>query len=272
MNSKKKAGNALKYIILSFAAVLFLFPFVYALYTSLLNKSDIDKLVPITRLTLGNYIHIFSKSDVLRWYLNSCIVTFSIVTGNLIVNTLAAYALAKINFPGRNIFFFVIIGMMMVPYQVMIIPVFRMVVKLNWLNTYEGLIFPFMFQGFLVFLMRQFFMTIPDELEESAKIDGLSKAGTFFRIILPLSMTGIATQVIYHFAGTWNFFVWGATFINDKKLYILPVGLNTLKNTYYEFPGYTMAGVVLMVLPIALIFIIFQKYFIQGIATTGIKG
>lgn len=272
MMIRRNAYKGFQYIFLSVVALLCIFPFVYAAYTSLLNKSDIDKLVPITSLTFENYIYIFAKTNIARWYLNSCVVTVSTVIGNLFVNTLAAYALAKIKFPGRDFFFFMIIGMMMIPYQILIIPLFKMEVALGWLNSYKGLIIPFLFQGFLVFLMRQFFMTIPDELEEAAKIDGLSKAATFFRIIIPLSLTGIATQIIYHFASTWNFLVWGATFINDKNLYILPVGLNTLKNTYFEYPGYTMSGVVLMTLPIVLIFIIFQKYFIQGIASNGIKG
>lgn len=274
MNFKMKSRilKSVQYIFLTAVALICIFPFVYAVYTSLLHKSDIDKLVSFTSLTLENYIYIFTKSDILRWYMNSCIVTFSIVAGNLAVNTLAAYALARIRFPGRNFFFFMILGMMMIPYQILIIPLFRMEVKFGWLNSYQGLILPFLFQGFLVFLMRQFFMTIPDALEEAAKIDGLSKGAAFFRIILPLSKAGIATQIIYHFASTWNFLVWGATFVNDKNYYILPVGLNTLKNTYFEYPGYTMSGVVLMTLPIVLIFVIFQKYFIQGIASSGIKG
>jgi len=147
-----------------------------------------------------------------------------------------------------------------------------MVVNLGRVNTYQGLILPFMFQGFLVFLMRQFFLTIPDDIVEAAKTDRLSTAGTFFRIILPISKTALATQIIFSYTGTWNSFVWSVILTNDNRMYVLTVGLNTLKNRYFEWPNYTMTGVVLLTIPTVLIFMVFQKYFVQGIATTGIKG
>jgi multiple sugar transport system permease protein len=266
-----KRGNASRYILLALFSIIFLVPFIYAVYTSLLKHQYVDTFAPLSGFSLVNYQYVFSQK-IGTWYLNSIIVTVTILIGNIIVNTMAAYALAKIKFPGRSLVFFIIIAMMMVPYQTIIIPLYTMLVKLDWINTYRCLTIPFLFQGFLVFLMRQFFFTIPNDLEEAAKLDGLSKAGTFFRIILPISKTALASQIIFSFTGTWNFFTWGATFINDDSMYILPVGLNTLKNRNFTIPGYTMAGVVLMTLPIAAIFIAFQKYFIQGIASTGIKG
>ncbi|MCY6369518.1 carbohydrate ABC transporter permease [Clostridium ganghwense] len=271
MNENKR-NKVLTYSILLFISLFFIVPFGYALYTSLLTKSDIDKIVPLSRLTLENYKDIFLNSDVLLWYKNSIIMTLGILAGNLVFNTLAGYALAKLKFKGKNIIFFIIIGTMMVPYQLCLIPIYGMIVKLGWLNSFNGLIIPFLFQGFLVFLMRQFFLTIPDELIEAAKIDGLGPFGTFFKIILPMAKTAMATQVIFSFTGTWNSFMWPVILTNDKSKFVLTVGLNTLKNKYFEWPNVTMTGIVLMTIPIVIVFIVFQKYFVEGIASSGVKG
>lgn len=268
----KRSKNLKIYLLLGLFSLNFIIPFGYSLYTSLLTKADIDKLVPLSRLTIENYKYIFFESDVLLWFKNSLIMTLGIVAGNLIVNTLAGYALAKLKFRGRNIIFFIIIGTMMVPYQMCLIPTYSMLVKLGWLNSFKGLIIPFLFQGFLVFLMRQFFLSIPDELLEAAKIDGLGPIGTFFRIVLPISKTGLATQVIFSFTGTWNSFMWPSILVNDKSKFVLTTGLNTLKNKYFEWPNVSMTGVVLITIPIVIVFLLFQKYFVEGVASSGIKG
>jgi multiple sugar transport system permease protein len=269
----KKPGidiSALAPLLLLFFSIVFLLPFLYALYTSFVSQEYANKIAPLSGFVLDNYRAVFGLR-VGRWLFNSLLVTLSILAGNMAVNTMAAYALAKIRFPGRKIIFFIIIAMMMIPYQTVIIPLYVMMVNLGWLNTLLCLIVPFLFQGFYVFLMRQFFLTMPDELIEAATIDGLSIAGTFFKIILPNSRTALAMQAIFSFTGTWNFLTWAATFINDDRYYILPLGLNTLKNRYYAIPGYTMAGVVVMTIPVMLVFLLLQKYFVQGIVTSGIK-
>jgi len=264
-------SKATIYILLGLFSINFILPFGYALYTSLLAKADLDTLVPLSQLTFENYIDVFLHSDVMVWFKNSLIMTMGIVTGNLIVNTLAGYALAKLQFPGKKVIFFVIIATMMVPYQICLIPTYSMLVKLGWLNSFKGLIIPFLFQGFLVFLMRQYFMGIPDELLEAAKIDGLGPIRTFFKIVLPISQTGIATQLIFSFTGTWNSFLWPSILVNDKSKFVLTVGLNTLKNQYFEWPNLTMTGVVLITIPIVVVFMFFQRYFVAGVATSGIK-
>ncbi|KWX70249.1 ABC transporter permease [Paenibacillus riograndensis] len=264
--------TSIRYALLSLCSIFFILPFGYAIYTSLLGKSDIGHWVGVAQLTLENYTDVFVNSDMTVWYFNSIVVTLGILIGNLAINTMAAYSLSRLNYPGRGLIFFIIIGMMMIPYQVTIIPIYSMIVKLGWLNSYQGLIIPFMFQGFLVFLMRQFMMSIPKELEEAAEVDGLTKIGIFFRIILPLSKGAIGTQIIFSFTGTWNSFVWPVTLVNDSRWYVLTVGLNTLKNRYFEWPNLTMTGVVLLTLPIIVVFLIFQRHLVQGIATTGLKG
>lgn len=269
---KQPVMTSIRYGLLSVGTLFFIIPFVYAIYTSLLSKSDIDQWVGLTRLTLENYADVLVNSDMKIWYMNSIIMTLGILIGNLFINTTAAYSLARLTYRGRSLIFFIIIGMMMVPYQVTIIPIYSMIVKLGWLNSYQGLIIPFMFQGFLVFLMRQFMLSIPKELEEAAEVDGLTKIGIFFRIIMPLSKGAIGTQIIFSFTGTWNSFVWPVTLVNDSRWYVLTVGLNTLKNRYFEWPNLTMTGVVLLSLPIIIVFLIFQRHLVQGIATTGLKG
>lgn len=259
------------YVLLISMVLVVITPFLYALYTALTEQQYLNQIAPLDGFTLDNFRQVF-ETNIGRWILNSTIVTVSITIGNLLVNTPAAYALAKIKFPGRKVVFYIIIAMMMIPFQTILIPLYLMMVKLKWLNTYACLIFPFLFQGFLVFMMRQSFVTFPDEILEAAKLDGLSTAGAFFRIVLPNSKTAITTQIIYSVTGTWNFVTWGATFINKKEMYILPQGLNTLKNTYYSIPNLTMAGVVVMTVPMIVIFFLLQKQFVQGSLTSGVKG
>lgn len=259
------------YVLLTSLALVVIAPFLYALYTALTEQQYLNEIAPLDGFTLNNFKQVFEK-DIGRWTWNSFIVTFFITLGNLLVNTPAAFALAKIKFPGRKVVFYIIIAMMMVPFQTILIPLYMMMVKLGWLNTYWCLILPFLFQGFLVFMMRQSFVTFPDEILEAAKIDGLSTAGAFFRIVLPNSKTAITTQIIYSVTSTWNFVTWGATFITKADMYILPQGLNTLKNTYYSVPNLTMAGVVVMTVPMIVLFFVLQKQFVQGSVNTGIKG
>ena len=268
---KRAISRTALYRFLSVFSLLFIFPFMYVIYTSLQQPGDYDKIVPLANLTLDNYRYVFSQ-NILTWYKNSIIVTGFIMLGNVIVDSMAAYVIARIKFPGRNIAFFLIIGMMMIPYQIIIVPLYTMLIDLNMLNTYASLILPFLFQGLLVFLMRQYFQSIPKELEEAAKLDGLTRAQMFFRVIIPVSKTAFSTLLIFCFTGTWNSFIWCATFVNDKNMYVLPVGLNTLKDINFDIPGYTMAGVVLVTVPVIIIFAIFQKQFVQGIVMSGIKG
>lgn len=259
------------YVLLSALVVIVIAPFLYALYTALTEQQYLNEIAPLSGFTLENFKAVFEK-NIGRWTWNSFVVTSCITLGNLLVNTPAAFALAKIKFPGRTLVFYIIIAMMMVPFQTCLIPLYMMMVKLKWLNTYWCLIIPFLFQGFLVFMMRQSFVTFPDEILEAARIDGLSTAGAFLRIVIPNSKTAIITQIIYSVTSTWNFVTWGATFINKADMYILPQGLNTLKNTYYSIPNLTMAGVVVMTVPMIVIFFMLQKHFVQGTLTTGVKG
>ncbi|MEM1485892.1 carbohydrate ABC transporter permease [Oscillospiraceae bacterium PP1C4] len=260
-----------RYLLLSIFVIVYLIPFLYALYTSFLAKPDIGKFVLPNKWVLENYKYVFD-AGLLTWYKNSAIMTAGIVLGNVVVNTLAGYALAKIKFPGNGIVFFIIIGTMMIPSQITMVPIYSMCVKLGWINTYKALIIPFITSGMLTYFMRQFFISIPNEIEEAARIDGLGRFGIFWRIVLPNSKTAIATLVIFAFKDSWNSFMWPVTLTNRLDKFVITVGLNALKGQYYEWVNISMTGVVCATLPVIILFIILQKQFTQSIALVGIKG
>jgi multiple sugar transport system permease protein len=153
-----------------------------------------------------------------------------------------------------------------------LIPVYIMMAKIGWLNSFASLTIPYLYQCMYIFLFRQFFSTIPNELLEAAKIDGLTKAGAFFRIMMPLSKPVFATVIIIAFTGTWNSYIIPVTFTNKESMFTLVQGLNAAKDQFFDRANVTMAGVVLTTIPVILVFLIFQKYYVEGIASTGIKG
>ncbi|HEY9594732.1 MAG TPA: carbohydrate ABC transporter permease, partial [Spirochaetia bacterium] len=233
---------------------------------------DYGRFVPLSRLTVWNYGQVVSLVPILRWYLNTVVVTAIMMAGNLVVNTPAGYALARLRFPGSKAIFLVVLGVMMVPLQAYLIPLYLTVAQLGWLNSYTSLTVPFIAYCFFIFLDRQFFLTIPREYDDAAEVDGLGKVATFFRIGLPLSAPAVVTQAVLGFTMTWNSFLIPVTMTNDKSFFVLTVGLNTLKSQYYDFPTVTMAGVVLLTVPVILVFVLFQRYIVPSLATTGVKG
>jgi len=270
---RKKIGTStlILHVILVIAAVVYMIPFLYAIYTSLLDKQDIGKIVWPSKFVFDNYLYVI-EAGLFTWYKNSTIMTIGIILGNIITNTLAGYALARIKFKGSNLIFFIIIGTMMIPAQITLVPIYGMCVKLGWINTHAALIVPFMTNGMLTFFMRQYFLSLPVELEESARIDGLGRFGMFLRVILPISKTALATLVIFSFKDSWNNFIWPVTLTNRLEMFVVTTGLNALKGHYYEWINVTMTGVVAATLPIIIFFIIFQKQFTKSIAMVGIKG
>lgn len=271
MKKGKIASTALRAFILAAICVVYLVPFMYALYTSLLSKQDIGSFVLPNRFVLENYQYVLD-AGLLSWYKNTIIMTAGIILGNLVVDTMAGYALAKIRFPGHNIVFFIIIGTMMIPGQITIVPVYGMCAKLGWINDFKGLIIPFMTSGMLTFFMRQFFLSIPVEIEESARIDGLGRFGIFTRIVLPNSKTALATLVIFAFKDSWNALMWPVTLTNRAEMYVITVGLTALKGRYYEWINITMTGIVCATVPVIILFFLLQKQFTRSIAMVGVKG
>lgn len=253
-------------------AVITLGPFIWSIITSLRPTSEIDSLkINFNHLTLDNYKMIISQFPFLRWFANSLIVAIAVTIGNILFNSMAGYALARINFAGRNLLFIIVLALMMVPGQVVMVPTYILLSKLGWVNTYWGLTIPFLTSSFGIFLMRQFFLSIPKEIEEAATIDGLSRFRIFLQIVLPLSKPALATQFIFMFTGNWNSFLWPSLLTSSDNMYTLTVGLNSFYGQYYQFWNQVMAGAILLTLPMILIFLIFQKQFVKGISTTGLK-
>ena len=260
------------YLILISYAVITLGPFLWSIIISLKPSSEVNTFtVNFSELSFKNYTFIFKNFPFSRWILNSIIVASVVTLGNLLFNSMAGYALARINFPGKKQIFLGILAMMMIPGQVVMVPTYMLLSKLGWINTYKGLTIPFLTSMFGIFLMRQFFLNIPKELEEAAAIDGLGRFATFFRIVMPMATTALTTQFILMFTGNWNSFLWPSLLAGSSEMYTLPVGLNSFYGQYFQLWDQVLAGVMILSLPMILVFLIFQKNFIKGIASTGSK-
>ncbi len=271
---KRLLVRVLFYTIVIGYAVITVGPFLWSLFTAFKMTPDINTLwVPLDRLTLANFENIVLSDEypLARWFWNSLIVAAIVTAGNVIFNSMAGYALARINFPGRRVLFLIVLAVMMVPGQVILVPMYMLLSELDWINTYAGLTVPFLTQGFGIFLMRQFFLSIPRDLEEAGFLDGLSRWGVFWRIVLPLSKPALAAQTIFMFMGNWNSFMWPNLLTTSEEMYTLPVGLNSLYGEYDAFWNHVLAGAMFMTIPVIIVFIIFQRHFIKGLATTGLK-
>ncbi|WP_067847861.1 carbohydrate ABC transporter permease [Alicyclobacillus mali (ex Roth et al. 2021)] len=261
------------YVMAVIYAAISLVPFLWSIYTSVKPTSEVFQLfAPWRTLTLSSYTSILQNFPFGRWFLNSAIVAFIVTVGNLVVNTFAGYAFARLRFPGRGVLFYVFLGVMMIPGQVVLVPIYMLLAHLGWIDTYVGLTVPFLLSSTMVFLSRQFFLGIPKELEEAARIDGIGHFGMFFRIMLPLARPLLAAQTILTFQGNWNSFLWPLLIGQTTDMYTLPVGLNSFYGQYNAYWNSVMAGMVMLTLPMMVVFIIFQRQFIQGVSQAGLKG
>ncbi len=268
----KLPAKILFYIITIGYACIALFPFLWAIYTSLRPTSESFKLnFDFSNLSFASYTDLISRNPIFDWYFNSILIAVFVTILGVITSTMAGYALARIDFKGRNLIFLCILGVMMIPGQVTMIPQYMLLSSLNFTNTYPGLIIPFIFNAFNIFMMRQFFLSFPISLEEAASLDGLSRIGTFFKIALPLAKPAITTITIMTFMGSWNNFMMPNLLITSREMFTLPVGMASLNSQYFSFPNQTMAGSMLLSIPMILLFLFCQRYFIEGVTTSGIK-
>lgn len=219
-----------------------------------------------------NFARLFNSSRIFEWLTNSLIVTGTITFSNVLLGTLAGYTLAKKRFPGRQVIFWIVISMMLVPGQLTIIPLYALIVQLDWVNTYKALIVPALVGPFSIFLMKQFLQTLPTELIDAARIDGCSEWGVFQRVILPLAKPGMGVLGIFTFMGVWNDFLWPLIVTNRSSMMTLQIGLNSLQNTFYTDYGLLMAGAAVSALPMIIVFILFQPYFVRSVTIGAIKG
>lgn len=264
-------GKIITYGFLVLLALIFLVPILYVMYNSLLPKRYIGSFVPPSVWSLDNYRELFREFPIIKWYGNTALSTVGVVLGNLFFTPLAGYGLAKLRFPGKKVIFVCLMLSMMIPGQLVLLPQYIMMAKAGLVNTLWAITLPYLSQSMFIFMSRQFFYGIPEELEEAARIDGLGRFGTYFRIVLPISGVLLATIAIINFTGTWNSYLVPSTFISTPDKYVLVVGLQTVNNQHFQQENLTLAGVFLLSFPVMVFFMFTQKFFVQGIATSGIK-
>ena len=264
------------YSILVLIAFSMLYPFFAMVSLSLADNSEIfsnvGKIFP-TNLTLDNYRNVFKDIPLSIYFFNSLVVALIATIGQVIFSSLAGYAFARMRFKYRDALFLIILITMLIPPQVNIIPLFFLMREMHLIDTYQALILPALFGGFGIFLMRQYFLGLPKDLEESAKIDGCNLSTTFFKIALPLALPTVATLAIFTFVTTWNSFMWPLIVTNSEGMRTLPVGLAIYKGSFREITlwGELLACSVICSIPVIGVFLLGKKYFISDILQGGVK-
>lgn len=263
-------------LVLVLVAVTMLVPFWWVLVTSFLSYDDAFSLPPKwlpTSITFENYREVFKLVPFGRMVFNSLKISTIITVGAVTTSTLAAYAFARLRFPGSNLIFIIFLAALMVPGQVTVIPIFVMLRKMHLLNTHEAVYLPALINVFGIFLLRQFFLSIPRELEDSAKLDGAGHVRILFQIVMPLAAPAIAALSIFIFQASWNDFFWPNILLFSQDKMTLPVGLVALQGAYGGGPVvYLFAGLAMLVFPLLVLFTFTQRTLTESIAMTGIKG
>jgi multiple sugar transport system permease protein len=268
------AGAILAHALVYALALVTIAPFLWMLFTSFKELPEILVYPPRwlpEKVTLENFQNAFTAAPFGRYYFNSIFVAATVTLGQLVTCSLAAYAFARLQFPGRDVLFYLFLGTMMIPGQVTMIPGFLVLHWLGWIDTYYALIVPGLASAFGTFLLRQFFMTIPRDLEDAASLDGCSRAMILWRIILPLSRPALATLAVFTFMGVFNDFLWALVVVSSEEMKTVQLGLAIFRDRYQTDWGQLMAASVTATLPILLVFFAAQKYFIKGITLSGLK-
>ena len=269
-----KGGNLLIWGLLVVGALIMVFPLYWMFATAIRPREELFsgefRLLP-SDLVWSNFSQAWGKLPFALFYLNSILIALIAVAATVFINLLAGYTFAKYEFPGRNILFLLLISTLMIPIQVIMVPEFLIVSALGWVNTYAGVIAPRAAEAFGIFMVRQFMVSIPDELIEAARLDGAGEFKIFWKVILPLSWPVVAVLTIFTFMWRWNDFAWPLVVLQDREAYTVPLGLNLMKGQFFTDWTGIMSMSLVSILPMLVVFIFFQRYFIQGIASTGIK-
>ncbi len=276
-------GRTLLYLAAIAASLLFMLPFAWTVFSSLKTPSELYVFPPSwlpTTPQFGNYAEVFAVAPFGRWLWNSVIVAGISTFGAVFSAAITGYSFARFRYPGRNFIFLITLSTMMLPAEVTLIPLYLLFNKIGWLDSYKPLIVPAFFGGgaFLIFMMRQFFMTIPMDLDEAARIDGASYLRIFMQIILPLSLPALATASIITFIGDWNSFLFPYIILNTKEKFTIGIGIKYFQSVASNIDSMEprenllMAASLMMTAPIILIFFVAQRYFVRGIVMSGIKG
>jgi multiple sugar transport system permease protein len=271
----KAAQVALSYVALCAIAAVTLFPFFWMVSTSLKEPGNILSLQPQlipSPARWANYIDAWTAQPFGRYYINSIVVAVSVTLGQLLTCSLAGYAFARLRFVGRNVLFFCYLSTLMIPSQVTMIPVFIILRYFGWLNTYQALILPSVCSAYGTFLLRQFFKTIPKDLEDAATIDRCSQFGIYLHIMLPLAKPALATLATFVLLQSWNDFFWPLIVCHTPEMMTLPIGLSNFQGMYSTSWELLMAAAVIVMVPVVALYIINQRFFTRGIVLTGLKG
>ena len=274
--NKRKIYLFFGYLVLILIAFSMLFPFVAMLNIALSNENEIfnsmDKFFH-SKITFDNFLHVFKEIPITRYFYNSLLVALVTTVGQVVISALAGYSFARLNFKYKEILFLIILITMMVPPQVNIVPLFFLMRELHLVNTFSALILPGLFGGFGVFFMRQYFLSLPKDLEDAARIDGCNLFQTFFKVALPLALPAVVTLFVFTFVMTWNSFIWPLIVTNTESMRTLPVGLAIYKGSFREITmwGDLMACSVVCIIPVIVIFLLGKRYFLSDLLSGSVK-
>ncbi|MBM3523243.1 MAG: carbohydrate ABC transporter permease [Alphaproteobacteria bacterium] len=259
--------------LVALGGIAMVMPFAFMISTSLKTSDEVYDLRLIPNApTLENYVYLFRESRFLRWFANSFLVASLSTASVLFFDSLAGYVLCKYRFRGRQFVFVMILSTLMIPTEMLVIPWYVMSKNLGWLNTTWGIMFPGMITGFGVFLMKQFFETVPDALIDAARIDGLSEFRIFWEVALPLVTPALSALAIFTFLGSWTAFLWPLIVTNSAENYTVPVGLASFAGEFATEWNMIMTGAAVATIPTLLVFILLQKFIIRGVILSGVKG
>ena len=266
-------GRVVVWTCLFLGGAVMILPFVYMLATSLKDNSEVYELTPLPcHPTLDNYALLFAKTAFPRWFASSLLTATATTLSVLFFDSLVGYTLAKFRFRGRGVVFVAILSTLMIPTEMLVIPWYIMAKTMGWLDTYWGIIFPGLMTGFGTFLMRQFFATVPDDLIAAARLDGLNELQIWWQVALPLVTPALSALAIFVFLGNWTAFLWPLIVTSSKSLYTIPVGLAAFSGEFQTEWEMVMTGASVATLPVLVVFLLLQKYIINGVMLAGLKG
>jgi multiple sugar transport system permease protein len=267
------AGTVIAYVLLTVGSVAMFFPFVWMVLSAFKPIREIFQLTVLPHTwTWANFQQVLFHTQFPRWFLNSLIVAGISTVSVLFFCSLVGYTLTRLRFPGRGVLFVIILSTLMVPTEMLVIPWYVMSTQYHWVNTYWGLAFPGLIPAFGVFLMRQFFQTLPRDLFDAGRVDGVSEFGLFWRIGLPLVRPGLAALGIFNFVGNWNAFLWPLIIAKSPAMRTVPVGMALFSGEASTQWNLIMAASALAIVPVLLVFFVFQRQIIEGVVLTGVKG
>ena len=276
VSSRWAFGQAALYVVLILGSVIMILPLVWMLSTA--SKPIEETIIPEFRLIPGqfllleNLIKAFERVPMILYFRNSIIVTAAVTAGRVLLCALAGYSFAKFTYRGRDLLFMLVLSTMMIPFYVVVIPLYIVVYQLGWLNNLIALIVPGLVTAFGVFLLRQFMLGVPSELIDAARIDGASEPRTFLTIVLPLTKPALVTLAIFTFMSTWDDYVWPLLVITRTDLLTVPLGLAAFTQEYITYYNELMAAALIGMAPTFIVFLIFQREFVEGVSLSGIKG